>query len=114
MRGDELDTPVSGTPRLLVRVEGLLVLLGAVSGYLAGYLAGPRTGASVYNSAHTYIAPAGLAALTYLGVTKWAWPVCLIWAAHIGMDRALGFGLKFPSAFQDTHLGRVGRAEGSA
>ncbi|MFO7892188.1 MAG: DUF4260 family protein [Longimicrobiales bacterium] len=31
-----------------------------------------------------------------------------VWAAHIGMDRALGFGLKGPDAFQQTHLGWVG------
>ena len=31
----------------------------------------------------------------------------LIWAAHIGMDRMLGFGLKYPTRFQDTHLQRV-------
>ena len=28
---------------------------------------------------------------------------------HIGVDRALGYGLKYPTAFADTHLGRVGR-----
>jgi hypothetical protein len=26
---------------------------------------------------------------------------------HIGMDRALGFGLKYETDFKDTHLGRV-------
>jgi hypothetical protein len=40
--------------------------------------------------------------------------VGLIWAAHVGIDRALGFGLKYASAFGDTHLGRIGRAARSA
>jgi hypothetical protein len=110
-------------------LEGLAVLIGAAIAYdtigaswglfalllllpdlsLLGYLAGARTGATAYNAMHTYLGPAGLAALTYFDVVApAAWPVCLIWVAHIGMDRALGLGLKFPSAFKDTHLGTVG------
>ena len=81
---------------------------------LAGYLAGPRIGAFTYNIVHTYLAPAVLAALAYLGVVPNAWPICLIWLAHIGMDRTLGLGLKFSSAFADTHLGIVGRAARTA
>lgn len=33
--------------------------------------------------------------------------LCLIWLAHIGMDRMLGYGLKYPTDFKDTHLGRL-------
>ena len=76
---------------------------------LVGYLAGPRTGALTYNAVHTYFGPAALAALGYFQVAPWAWPICLIWMAHIGMDRMLGLGLKFQSAFNSTHLGPVGR-----
>jgi hypothetical protein len=123
-----MDTPVSGTPRLLLRGEGLLVLIAAVVGYhaigaswtlfavtlllpdlgLVGYLAGPRVGAIAYNAMHIYLGPAALAALAYLGITPGAWPICLVWMAHIGMDRVLGLGLKFSSAFRNTHLGVVG------
>jgi hypothetical protein len=123
-----MDTPVSGNPRLLLRLEGLATLIGAVVTYeaigaswgyfalllllpdlsLIGYVAGARTGAAAYNALHTYIGPAGLAALAYLEVVPPAWHICLIWVAHIGMDRALGLGLKFPSAFHHTHLGNVG------
>ena len=39
----------------------------------------------------------------------WMQPLCLqislIWFAHIGFDRALGYGLKFPLGFRVTHLG---------
>jgi len=123
-----MDTPVSGTPRRLLRAEGLAVLLASVTGYYAigaswtlfaavillpdlgllGYLAGARIGALAYNAVHTYLGPATLAALAYSAVIPGAWPICLIWIAHIGLDRALGFGLKYPSAFQATHLGALG------
>ncbi len=69
---------------------------------------GPRTGAVVYNIAHSWI---GVVLLSVLG---WAmnWPLCfaiaLIWAVHIGVDRALGLGLKYGTGFNDTHLGRIG------
>jgi hypothetical protein len=33
----------------------------------------------------------------------------LIWLAHIGADRGLGYGLKYATAFGDTHLGYIGR-----
>jgi hypothetical protein len=33
--------------------------------------------------------------------------LALIWSAHIGIDRLLGYGLKYPTAFKETHLGRV-------
>ncbi len=124
-----MDTPVSGTPRMLLRLEGAAVLVSAVLGYralgaswlhfglllltpdlaLVGYLGGPRLGAAAYNAVHTYAAPCVLTALAYTNVVPGAWPVCLIWVAHIGMDRVFGLGLKFPSAFRDTHLGTVGR-----
>ena len=34
----------------------------------------------------------------------------LVWAAHIGVDRALGLGLKYGAGFGFTHLGRIGGA----
>ena len=116
-----------GSVRLWLRIEGLIVLGLAVYLYargghswvvfatlfllpdvsFAGYLAGPRIGAAVYNMAHSYVGPLLLTAalLTTAANLMWA----LIWAAHIGFDRALGYGLKYPTAFADTHLGRIGR-----
>lgn len=82
-----------------------------------GYLAGPRVGALAYNVAHTYVSPVilGMAALlaarapreSAFAITGSL--VAAVWFAHIGFDRALGYGLKYPSAFHDTHLGRIGR-----
>jgi hypothetical protein len=74
---------------------------------LAGYLGGPRVGAAVYNLVHSYAAP--LAATLLLLLTGSPLTLPLIWFAHIGFDRALGYGLKYPSSFHDTHLGRIGR-----
>lgn len=75
----------------------------------AFYLRGPKVGAIGYNVFHSWIGP------VLLGVAGWFWPqpllvsVALIWAAHIGFDRALGYGLKRQSGFSDTHLGRIGK-----
>lgn len=74
---------------------------------MASYLLGNRTGAAVYNLAHTYAVPAALAAAGVLAGNALAVSLALIWCAHIGLDRLLGYGLKYPSAFKDTHLGRV-------
>jgi len=32
-----------------------------------------------------------------------------VFTTHVGLDRTLGYGLKLPSDFRDTHLGRIGR-----
>lgn len=75
---------------------------------MIGYAFGPRIGARAYNAAHTYVAPALLVALA-LSAGLPLLPVACVWAAHIGIDRALGYGLKHPSGFHITHLGRIGR-----
>ena len=76
----------------------------------AGYLGGPRIGAIVYNAAHTFVGPLLLAAASQLLAAPVFIPLSVIWAAHIGFDRALGYGLKYAAGFGYTHLGRVGRA----
>ena len=74
-----------------------------------GYLAGPRVGAFTYNLAHTWTP-----GLAVLGLAVWLGSPVLqlaaaILIAHVGMDRAVGYGLKLPTSFNDTHLGRMGR-----
>jgi hypothetical protein len=125
---------VTGSVRLWLRLEGLTVF--ALTVYLfargghswpllavlflapdlsfAAYLAGPRLGAMGYNLLHSYVGPIVLGA-AFLATGRP--PVlALIWAAHIGFDRMLGYGLKYPTGFGDTHLGAVGRrgARGAA
>lgn len=123
---------VTGTPRAWLRLEGVAVLGLAVLLYgrgghswllfaalflvpdlsFAAYLAGPRMGALGYNVAHSYVGPVAAGAMALLMGRP---PVlALLWAAHIGFDRALGYGLKYASGFTDTHLGRIGRRRGDA
>jgi hypothetical protein len=120
----------TGGVRLVLRLEGLaLFVLGSglyfASGapwwlfvilFLApdiaflGYLAGPRIGAAAYNALHSLIGPVALGALGfYLATVPILLSLALIWLAHVGFDRALGFGLKYRTGFSDTHLGRIGR-----
>lgn len=79
---------------------------------MVGYAMGPRIGAALYNITHLY----GLALLlAVLGVvTGQTLLIALggLWLAHIGIDRALGFGLKSPEGFRLTHLGRIGGGDG--
>jgi len=120
---------VAGQPRLILRLEGAALLAAAAFGYwmtgaswwqfavlflvpdvsFAAYLVNPRVGAAAYNAVHSTVGPIllGLYGLWFGPAVVIA--VALIWAAHCGFDRLLGYGLKYPSAFQDTHLGRIGK-----
>jgi hypothetical protein len=87
-----------------------LLLVPDVS--MVGYLRSPKLGALTYNLIHNWAT-----GLAVLGIGLWlpSFPVAVAGAvviAHIGMDRALGYGLKLQSAFQDTHLGRIGKDRG--
>ena len=114
-------------PRRLLHIEGLAVLTGALvlyfdAGYgwlllvllalapdvsMLGYLAGARVGAQTYDVAHTYVLPVALAVAGIVAESSLATQLALIWLAHIGADRLLGYGLKYPTGFEDTHLQRV-------
>lgn len=83
------------------------LLLLAPDASMLGYLAGPKVGAAAYNAFHSYPLPAALGIFGLLTGAPLAVAVALVWFAHIGMDRAIGYGLKYESEFKDTHLGRV-------
>ena len=125
-----MTTPaVAGGPRLLLRIEGLALLSLATLGFahagqswwhyailffapdvsFAAYAAGPKLGALAYNALHTTVGPAALAGTGFLVKDTTLLAIAAVWAAHIGFDRMLGYGLKYSSAFSDTHLGRIGR-----
>jgi Domain of unknown function (DUF4260) len=87
----------------------LLVFFLAFDASMAGYLISNRTGAICYNLAHAYVAPAVLLLIYVLTATRWCAFAGLLWAFHIVGDRMLGYGLKFVTSFQDTHLGRIGK-----
>ncbi|HET8742889.1 MAG TPA: DUF4260 domain-containing protein [Gaiella sp.] len=114
-------------PRLLLHLEGAVVAVAAIALYfhfgypwwllvvlalapdlsMLGYLAGPTAGRATYDAAHTYAAPVALAAIGIFADIDVAVQVGLIWTAHIGIDRAIGYGLKYRTGFKDTHLQRV-------
>jgi hypothetical protein len=129
-----LPPAVSGTPRILLRSEGFALFALATAGFaasglswwlyaalflapdvsFAAYGAGPRVGAVVYNGLHTTIVPAALAALGLILDATTLLGLAAVWAAHIGFDRMLGYGLKYETSFADTHLGRTGRSKARA
>jgi hypothetical protein len=88
-------------------VFAALVLLPDLS--MVGYARGPRVGALVYNLVHTAVLPLGLALVGFISASDGALAIGLVWLAHIAADRAFGYGLKRPTSFHDTHLGRIGR-----
>jgi uncharacterized protein DUF4260 len=71
---------------------------------MLGYLANPRMGAALYNLAHTLVLPLSLLLIAYYTNHPTLLAIALIWIAHITIDRVLGFGLKYPTFFKDTHL----------
>ena len=117
----------SGGVKLLLRVEGLCVLIASCIVYnninsdwkeffwlffipdisLLGYLVGKKFGAIAYNTLHSYILPINLFLIAYLANHPQIFPYIIIWVAHIGFDRVLGYGLKYASGFNDTHLGKI-------
>lgn len=74
-----------------------------------GYLAGPRLGAIGYNAVHNVVLALSVLGLGWWMGAGWILLTGAVLLAHVGMDRALGYGLKLPSGFRDTHLGRIGR-----
>jgi hypothetical protein len=120
---------VSGGLRALLRLEGLTLFAGMTllytvwGGYwwiyavlflapdlsFLGYLAGPKAGAVVYNAAHSYMAPMALMTSGFALASPLTLSIAMIWLAHIGFDRALGYGLKYSAGFGFTHLGRIGK-----
>jgi hypothetical protein len=118
---------VSALPRRLLRLEGLAVLCGAVAFYFhlgygwvllvvlvlapdlsaIGYAWSTSAGTLAYDLAHTEIWPVGLLVAGALSGERLPTQIGLIWLIHIGADRFLGYGLKYPTGFKDTHLQRV-------
>ena len=78
---------------------------------MLAYLKRPCLGARWYNAAHTYVLPGMLALCAVLLHARGLLPFALIWVNHIGVDRLLGYGLKYSDGFGFTHLGRLGKRE---
>src|SRR6478735_9499200 len=119
----------TGGVKILLRLEGLTLFTGMVMLYATwdgswlvfallffvpdlsflAYLADARFGALVYNAAHSYMAPVALLTLGFGFASPLTLSIAMIWLAHIGIDRALGYGLKYSAGFGFTHLGRIGQ-----
>jgi hypothetical protein len=118
-------------PDVLLRVEGLIVLVSACLVYchvysgkwwifallflapdisLFGYIGGSNPKAArplaaiFYNLLHCYVLPLALGLLAWKFDSAWGGMIALIWISHIGLDRFLGFGLKFAGSFKHTHI----------
>jgi hypothetical protein len=125
---------VTGAPKMLLRLEGLFVLIAASAAFvrlgaswrlfaavflapdlsMLGYLAGRKAGAALYNLGHWYGLPFACMAWGVFEQAPQVLAVSLIWTAHIGFDRGLGFGLKYADGFGASHLGLMGNARNAA
>jgi hypothetical protein len=100
-----LATAIYHTPQFSGGVYVILFL--APDLFMLGYLVNLRGGALIYNLGHTYTTPAVVLILSWLLQSDGLLAVGLIWCAHIGFDRMIGYGLKYDSGFKDTHLQKV-------
>src|SRR3954453_6912254 len=113
---------VVGTPRRWLRVEGAVLVAGSLIAYsttdqawwlvpltlllpdltMIGYLAGTRVGAYFYNVGHSTLLPAAIVVIGWRQDASPAVALALVWLAHIGLDRLIGYGLKYDDNFQHT------------
>ena len=125
----EMSGTVSGGLRALLRLEGLALFAGMTLLYafwggpwwlyavlflapdlaFLAYLAGPKIGAWAYNAVHSTIIPMAMLTIGFGFAPPLVLSLALIWLSHIGIDRALGYGLKYDAGFGFTHLGRIGK-----
>ena len=126
------DGTVSGAPRRWLRVEAATLVVGSLVAYsttgrswwlvplivlvpdvvMVGYLGGTRVGAHLYNLAHATPLPAVMVGIGWWQHAPLVLALGLVWLTHIGVDRAMGYGLKYGDAFKHTHLGRLGQTGG--
>lgn len=124
----------TGVPALILRLEAAAVLALALAAYaragqgwlvfaalflvpdlsMLGYLGGRRLGAIAYNIGHSYLVPVALGATGLMIGQPFLVSIALIWIAHIGFDRLLGYGLKYQTAFGHTHLSAKGGSKAAA
>jgi len=120
---------VTGSVKWVLRAEALAVLILALSFYFQqgysgltfalyflvpdlsflGYLVNKKVGAMAYNGAHSLVGALGIVALGFFLNIELFQMAGLIWVSHIGVDRTLGYGLKYENGFGFTHLGLIGK-----
>jgi hypothetical protein len=132
--GTPSTTSIHPTVRSWLRLEGLAAFIAGLAIYganggpwllaipllllpdvsMLGYLRDPRLGAFTYTLVHNWAIGLAVLGLGVWSGVGWVLLAGAILVAHVGMDRVAGYGLKLPSAFQDTHLGRIGKAKVAA
>ena len=76
---------------------------------MIGYLISPRLGAWTYNLIHHKGLAVALYVCGYLLSIPWLMFAGVVLLGHSSLDRVFGYGLKHEDAFQNTHLGKIGR-----
>jgi hypothetical protein len=114
-------------PRILLHIEGLAVFIASILLYrqldlawwlypllllvpdvvMVGYFMGNEWGARIYNIGHLYALPITLGLLAMFFGWTLGMGLAIIWIGHIGMDRTVGYGFKYPTAFKETHFNRI-------
>ena len=114
-------------PRVLLHLEGLIVLVGALIFYTVldgswllfiilflapdlsflAYFACRKTGEIVYNIFHTCLIPFVLFIVAMIYDQPLGMQIAVVWFAHIGADRVMGYGLKYSRGFKTSHLKKV-------
>jgi hypothetical protein len=122
-----INNPLMLMPRLLLNAEAAVFFFGAIALYInqggslllfvllilapdlgmLGYLVNARVGSVIYNTIHFYLLPVALFVLCLAAGSMLGIQIALIWFTHISMDRILGYGLKYPTKFKDTHFQHV-------
>jgi hypothetical protein len=123
------DGMVICAPRRWLRIEGAALAAGSLIAYsttgqawwlvpltlllpdltMIGYLGGTRLGSYLYNLGHSTPLPAAIVAIGWWQEKSLLVALGLVWLTHIGIDRLIGYGVKYDDHFQHTHLGRLGR-----
>ena len=118
---------VSGKPRRYLQIDGLVLfaativlfaathehwwifpmLLFVPDVFILGYLKSPRFGALLYNVGHSYLAPSVTIVVGWRASSLLTVASGIIWLGHVGLDRFLGYGLKYDENFKSTHLGKL-------
>ena len=127
MTNTEIETKSMSIQRMMLSLEGLSVFISSIAAYwyiggnwwLFGllllspdlvfiiYAMNKVAGTHAYNVLHSYSLPVALGIISLIVGWQLGLTLAIIWFAHIGMDRTVGYGLKYISDFKDTHLQRV-------
>ena len=94
---------VTGGPRTVLRLEGLALFIGMTLLYYIW------DGDWWIYAILFFVPDLSFAAGGFATAEPLILSIAMIWLAHIGFDRALGYGLKYESGFGFTHLGRIGK-----